>query len=154
MRIIPFLIVCLSFPIISEELQKGNPFPIEELPDQYETIREIPKDTRKIFFLSDMSASKILHSVMESKNQDYLEERKALIVSDIHKMPGLITKFVALPKMQSYTYRLHLIRDDEKGALLPKEKNAITYFKLKKGKIQEIRFLYSAEELEKALEEK
>lgn len=154
MRYIPVFILLLTIPIFSEEWQVGSDFPLEELEDQNGILYTIPKDTKKVFFLSDMEASKILHTFMAPKDPDYLIEKKAVIISDIHKMPGLITKFVALPKMQSYNYRILLIRDNETGTPFPKEKNSITLLRIKKNKITEIRFIKNLEDLEKAFEEK
>lgn len=154
MRLLLMFLFLLSFSLSAEEWKKGDSFPIQELEDQLEVIRPIPNDTKKLFFISSMSASKIVHSVLEEKEPEYLPGLKAVLISDIHKMPSLITKFVALPKMKGYKYRIYLIRDDKTGQPFPREKDMITYINLKKGKITKIQYLANQEELKQALEER
>jgi hypothetical protein len=154
MRLFISMILLTSLPILSEEWKKGSEFPFKELEDQSETIQIIPEDTKKVFFIADMPASKIINASLEEKESNFLPDKKAILISDIHRMPGLITRFVALPKMRGYTYKIYLIRDDETGKDIPKEKEKITYFKLKKGIITSIQFLETRQDFEKALEER
>lgn len=154
MRLFLSILLLSSIPIFAEEWKKGDEFPLKELEDQTETIQKIPADTSKVFFIADMTASKIIHASLETKEPDFLTSKKSILISDIHRMPGLITKFVALPKMRGYSYKIFLIRDDTTGNSIPKEKEKITYFKLKKGIITNIQFLNTTEEFDKALEEK
>jgi hypothetical protein len=154
MRLFISMLLITSLPILSEDWKKGFEFPFKELEDQSEIIQIIPEDTKKVFFIADMPASKIIHASLEEKEPNFLPDKKAILISDIHRMPGLITKFVALPKMRGYSYKIHLIRDDETGKNIPREKEKITYFKLKKGIITSIQFLDSPKEFEKALEER
>lgn len=139
---------------MAEELKIGDEFPNLELEDQTETVQRIPEDTKKVFFIADMSASKIVNSVLEEKKSEYLPSFHSVLISDIHRMPGLITKFVALPKMRGYPYRIYLIRDDRTGVPFPKEKEKITMIVLKKGIVQRIQFLSTQEELIQAIESK
>lgn len=148
------LFLFLAFPILAETWKIGDEFPIRELEDQSESLKQIPEDISKVFFTADMSASKIVNSALGEEKPEFLSENKSVLISDIHRMPGLITKFIALPKMKKYPYRLHLIRDDKMGEPFPKQKEKITFLKLKQGKITEIQFLETKEEFLKALMDK
>lgn len=154
MRLLILFLFLLSFSLSAEEWKKGDIFPIQELEDQLEVIRPIPNDTKKLFFISSMTASKIVHSILEEKDPEYLTNLKAVLISDIHKMPSLITKFVALPKMKGYKYTIYLIRDDKTGQPFPKVNDMITYINLRKGKITKIQYLANQVEFKQALEER
>ncbi|WCL50392.1 hypothetical protein [Leptospira sp. GIMC2001] len=147
-------LLLFSSSLFAEELKKGDVFPELQLEDTSETARLIPSDTKKIFFISDMTASKVIHTVLSDKPNNFLSDAKSVLISDIHKMPSLITRFVALPKMKGYSYPILLIRDDKTGSLFPHEKEKISYLRLYKGKIVSIQFLETIEDLEKALSEK
>lgn len=128
-------------------LELGKPFPLSEWQDQFEVNQQITDSTKKIFFISDMPASKILHAEMESKEEDFLTKNNTIVFSDIHRMPSLISKFIAIPKMKNYKYKLLLIRDEETGKIFPKETEKITAITLNKKKIIKIEFIGNGEEL-------
>ena len=119
---------------------------------QYETQRDekvtIPTGTRTLVFTSEMEASKIAHEVFEIGGEDYLNQNSTIFISDIHKMPFLISKFVALPKMRKYKYTMHLIKEDGVGS------GKLTVISLSNFKITSIQYVGSADELKKQIEKK
>lgn len=125
---------------------------------QYETQRDekvtIPTGTRTLVFTSEMEASKIAHEVFEIGGEDYLTQNSTVFISDIHKMPFLISKFVALPKMRKYKYTMHLIKEDGVGSVFPREKGKLTVISLSNFKITSIQYVGSADELKKQIEKK
>jgi hypothetical protein len=154
MRQFVILSLVINISIFSQELKIGDFFPEMELEDQSESLLKIPGESKKIFFIADMNASKLVHAILEKDSDQSLESQNAILISDIHKMPSLITQFVALPKMKRYPYKIHLIRDDTTGSVFPREKDKITVFTIKKKKIVSIRYLGTKEEFEKVLKEK
>jgi hypothetical protein len=133
--------------INANPLELGKPFPLSEWQDQFDENQQITDSTKKIFFISDMPASKILHGEIENKESDFLTRHNSIIFSDIHRMPTLISKFVAIPKMKGYKYRMLLIRDEETGKLFPKEPEKITAITLDQKKIIKIEFISNLDEL-------
>ncbi|MCW7461264.1 MULTISPECIES: hypothetical protein [Leptospira] len=143
--------------LIAEEptiqtLKVGDSLPEIPYTNQWEEPSPIPKETIKVFFISDMDASKIIHPILEKENKGYLESKQAVLISDIHRMPSLITRFVALPKMKSYPYTLRLVREEKLADPFPRTKGSVTMIQLKQGKITKIQISNVEKEVKDFLE--
>ncbi|TGM52379.1 hypothetical protein [Leptospira vanthielii] len=132
---------------VSPTLVVGNPLPVINYTNQWEELSPLPADTTKVLFISDMDASKIIHPILEKEGKGYLESKQAVLVSDIHRMPFLISKFVALPKMKSYPYTLRLVREEKLADPFPRTKGSVTLIQLKEGKITKIQIANSETEV-------
>lgn len=137
------LLGSLSFHLLAEEvapptLKVGDSLPEINYTNQWEEPSPIATDTKKVLFISDMDASKIIHPILEKEGKGYLESKQAVLISDIHRMPSLITKFVALPKMKSYPYTLRLVKEEKIADPFPRTKGSVTLIQLKEGKITKI----------------
>ncbi|EOQ89152.1 hypothetical protein LEP1GSC202_1359 [Leptospira yanagawae serovar Saopaulo str. Sao Paulo = ATCC 700523] len=144
-----FVFLCLVFfvsfsPHLTAEellpptLKVGDSLPEINYTNQWEEPSPIPTETNKVLFISDMDASKIIHPILEKEGKGYLESKQAVLVSDIHRMPSLITKFVALPRMKSYPYTLRLVREEKLSDPFPRTKGSVTMILLKEGKVTKI----------------
>lgn len=147
----------LTFSLFAEEpitptLVVGNPLPEINYTNQWEEPSPIPVETTKVLFISDMDASKIIHPILEKEGKGYLESKQAVLVSDIHRMPSLISKFVALPKMKSYPYTLRLVREEKIADPFPRTKGSLTLIQLKAGKITKIQVSNAEAEIRSFLE--
>lgn len=137
------LILASSLTLHAEELATptlvvGNPLPEINYTNQWEELSPIPVEITKVLFIADMDASKIIHPILEKEGKGYLESKQAVLISDIHRMPSLISKFVALPKMKSYPYTLRLVREEKLADPFPRTKGSVTMIQLKEGKITKI----------------
>jgi hypothetical protein len=65
----------------------------------------------------------------------------------------LVSKWIALPKMKGYSYKQHLIRDNQSGIPFPREPKKVTGIRIKDGKVQSIKFLGSESELSQFITE-
>ncbi|TGK82119.1 hypothetical protein EHQ24_12675 [Leptospira noumeaensis] len=155
--LLPILILNLS--LFAEEptaptptLVVGNSLPEINYTNQWEEPSPLPAETTKVIFISDMDASKIIHPILEKEGKGYLEGKQAVLISDIHKMPSLITKFVALPKMKSYPYTLRLVREEKLADPYPRTKGSLTLIQLKAGKITKIQISNLESEIRSFLE--
>ncbi|TGL24307.1 hypothetical protein EHQ46_04100 [Leptospira yanagawae] len=119
-------------------LAPGDTLPAINYTNQWEEPSPIPTETNKVLFISDMDASKIIHPILEKEGKGYLESKQAVLISDIHRMPSLITKFVALPRMKSYPYTLRLVREEKLSDPFPRTKGSVTMILLKEGKVTKI----------------
>ncbi|WP_246838509.1 hypothetical protein [Leptospira levettii] len=136
----------------TQTLKVGDPLPEIPYTNQWEEPSPIQKETTKVFFISDMDASKIIHPILEKENKGYLESKQAVLISDIHRMPSLITRFVALPKMKSYPYTLRLVREEKLADPFPRTKGSVTMIQLKQGKITKIQISNVEKEVKEFLE--
>ncbi len=52
-----------------------------------------------------MDGAKLVNAALEGKPKGYLNERQAVFLADIRRMPSVIATLFALPKMPDYNYR-------------------------------------------------
>ncbi len=133
-------------------LSIGGTLPVVPMVDQWDKEIVIPTDTEKLMFIADMEGSKLVVPALESKGDAYLAQKKAVLVSDIHRMPSIITRFVALPKMRSYPFTIRLIREEKLSDPYPRNKGQVTLLLIKQNVVTDIQFATSEEEVVKFLE--
>ncbi|MBK8396451.1 MAG: hypothetical protein IPL26_14610 [Leptospiraceae bacterium] len=137
----------LSTVISADPLTAGREVTLTQYETQHDEKVSLPKDTKLIVFTSEMEASKIAHEVFEKLGDSYLKQKSIVFISDIHRMPFLISKFVALPKMRSYKYSIHLIKEEGPGLIFPREKGKLTVISLSELKVISIEYISTSEEL-------
>lgn len=151
-----FSIALLTFSALwSEPLKQGESLGqigLLNFSDQHGNIISLPEKTRFVVFASDMEASKIAHAFFNEKKEAWMKEKQVVFLSDIHKMPSLITKYVAVPKMKSYPYPILLIQDDSRGQFFPKTKGNLTVLSTKELTILSISFINTEKNLIKTME--
>ncbi len=138
-----------SISLFSKPLEVGSEWNLLEFTDQNEKKVNVTQETSSIFFVSDMDASKIVHEVLQSETEESLQKKKLIFISDIHRMPSLITRFIALPKMRGYSYPMALVREKDISNDIPREKGKVSVIALQKFKIVKIDFISTKEELQK-----
>ncbi|MCB1180013.1 MAG: hypothetical protein KDK36_20715, partial [Leptospiraceae bacterium] len=151
------IIILFSFALFSEPIKEGDNLEslnLIEYEDQFGEIQKIKTEDRILIFASDMDGTKIAHEVFKQKGEGYLKEKKSIFIGDIHKMPWLISKFIALPKMRKYPYKIFLIKDDKKGDNFNKGKGKLTGYKIENFVIKEFQIISNTDELILFMEEK
>jgi hypothetical protein len=114
----PFLGVALlcAAGAAAEPLDVGAALPALELADQHGESRAIDAAVRIVLFSRDMDGGKVVREALERKGEGaagLLAERDAVYVADVSRMPGLVRRMIALPRMRRRPYPVLL---DEKGA--------------------------------------
>lgn len=110
----PILLFLTSFVCTHAELAKGDSIPRFTVQDQHEKPFTLEPGPRYLLVSFDMSTGKAANGFLEKRSNEFLEENKALFLSNIHGMPWIGRKF-ALPKMRKYPHRILLA--DEEGML-------------------------------------
>lgn len=91
--------------------QAGEGAPVGwTLLDQYDKPYTQGSDLRILLLARDMAGGKLVKAALEGLPKDYLEQRHAVFVADISKMPAVISKMFAVPAMRDYNYRVLLDR--------------------------------------------
>lgn len=142
--------VFLGLSAIASSLTIGNTLPTLTIKDQFEKEHIVDANTKTIIFSATKSEGVTIKEFLLSKDKDYLTTTKAAYVADITGMPSLITKFVALPKMKDYPFSVLLVDDANKG-LFPVKEDMISVISLDNGKITDVKYVKTAEELGKIL---
>lgn len=130
------------FTLLHAELKVGKPFPTLNLVNQFECMVEVPqKETKYIIFSSQKDISSKIKMFIEFQEKDFLEKNSIVYLSDISKMPTLISKLIALPKMKEFGFMVALIYDENIGSQIDRRKNKITIIHLENQTISKIEFI-------------
>ena len=117
------------------------------LKDQHAKSLPVPADTRVIFFAAEMATSKLMSKALEGLPPTALKDSKAIYIADISSMPGPISSFVAVPKMQKLPYAVAVVKDASETSALPRKAGAVTVLKTNGGKISSVDFATTAEQI-------
>jgi len=115
-------------------------------------IMKIDDDTRTILISFEKDTGKLVNSYLDKKYPPYLSKVNAVFIADISKMPSLITRFFALPKLRKYKHLIYLHYDDEFVNTIPNKEDKVTVIKLKNKKVLSISFISTEAEIKAALE--
>lgn len=121
------------------------------LPDQFDKIHTIESKIKTLVISFEKGTSTDVNTFLSSQQSDFLQEHQAVFIADISAMPSLAAKLFALPKMRTYKYKILLIRDENDKRFIKKD-GKLTVYKMDNGKIKEISFISSVEELKKVFE--
>ncbi|MEZ5552358.1 MAG: hypothetical protein R3E82_15850 [Pseudomonadales bacterium] len=134
-------------------LGPGDHFPEFEASDQHGETYRFGTDTRTVLIAFDMSSSKAANGILADRGAAYLDDHRAVFISNIYGMPG-IGRVFAIPKMRKYPHRIVLADDMALLQPFPQRAGHITVMRLTDGGvIESVRFWDpAADMLEKYLE--
>ncbi|MDD2886445.1 MAG: hypothetical protein PHY66_01490 [Aliarcobacter sp.] len=138
--------VFLGLSAIANSLTIGNNLPTLTIKDQFEKEHTVDANIKTIIFSATKSEGVTIKEFLLAKDKDYLTTNKAVYVADITGMPSLITKFIAMPKMKDYPFPVLLV-DEANKTLFPVKEDMISIISLENGKITDIKYVKTTEEL-------
>ena len=138
--------VFLALSAIASSLTVGNTLPTLKIKDQFEKEHVVDANIKTIIFSASKSEGTTIKEFLLTKDKDYLTTNKAVYVADITGMPSIITSLVAMPKMKAYPFSVLLVDDSNKG-LFPVKEDMISIISLDSGKITDVKYVKTAEEL-------
>ena len=110
MKAAALLLLCLLSTAVLA-LEPGERLAPWTLLDQHDAPYTLNDETRILLVARDMDGAKLVDAALEGKPKGYLDERHAVFLADISRMPSVIATLFALPKMRDYNYRILLDRD-------------------------------------------
>ena len=138
--------IFLGLSAIANSLIVGNNLPTLTIKDQFEKNHTIDANIKTIIFSATKTEGTTIKEFLLTKDKDYLATNNTVYVADITGMPSLITKFIAMPKMKDYPFSVLLVDEATKG-LFPVKEDMISIISLENGKITDIKYVKTAEEL-------
>ena len=141
-----FLLLGLAFAQTTT-IKIGSEISQKSFTDQNEREVLIQKTTQWIFFAPDHAASEIMSQVLEGKEQQELTQKNMVYLADISKMPGLVSRFVALPNMRKLKYAIGLGQDAETLAMFPRQQSSVTVMRVDNWRVVEIRYIQDTHKL-------
>ena len=123
---------------------------------KYETPKgrqmKIPKKSQLIIVAFEKDTGKLVNEYLNTKDQFYLVKKHGIFIADINKMPSIITKMFALPKLRKYKHPIYLHFDEEFQNVVPHKEEEITIIRVVDQKITDISFIKTTQELQAAIE--
>jgi len=132
-------------------LQEGDPVSIVTLEDQFEQPQSLKTNTVWLLFAHDMDGTNIARDALAAQTAESMSELGIQFYADISGMPGLISKFIAMPRLQKLAYPIALAREEEKLAFIPRQDDKTTVVQLEQGNVKSIVIADSAEQVKALL---
>ena len=99
----PFLaLLPLMLPAVAgaAEIQVGDTVPALSLKDQHDHARTTQSASRFLLFSADKDGSNLADDILEGQTGETLERAGLCYVADISRMPAMVTKMFAMPKLR------------------------------------------------------
>lgn len=117
-----------------------------------DAVVKIPKDVKLVIVSSQKATGALVNEYLDSQNQDYLQKNRAVFIADINKMPSLVTKMLALPKLRKYKHPIYINYDERFEEIVPSKEDRVTLMYVENSIIKNISYISTKEELKKAIE--
>ncbi|UZS73516.1 hypothetical protein OQB66_04065 [Pseudomonas syringae] len=153
MKLLPILLLAL-LPLTANALQVGERLSSWTLLDQYDQPYTLNNQTQTLLVARSMDAAKLVNAALQDKPKGFLESRHTVFVADIQKMPTIIAKMFAIPKMRDYSYRVML---DREARIVPQyagDDDKVLWLQLRDGQLVRQQQFGSADALRAALDGK
>ena len=143
----------LTLPVSAQValLRAGDSLPGLNLKDQHDKPAAIPADLQQVIFAADKAGSALVTDWLDKQPADWLPRTKRVYLADIHKMPSLVTRMFALPKLRDKPYVIVLGREAGDLAMFPARENCVTLLPVAAGKAGEAAYACDAKALLAAL---
>ncbi|MCH5521972.1 hypothetical protein SAMN05444507_11394 [Pseudomonas syringae] len=151
MKLLPILLLAL-LPLTANALQVGERLSSWTLLDQYDQPYTLNNQTQTLLVARSMDAAKLVNAALQDKPKGFLESRHTVFVADIQKMPTIIAKMFAIPKMRDYSYRVMLDRDARIVPQYAGDDDKVLWLQLRDGQLVSQQQFGSAEALRATLE--
>jgi hypothetical protein len=135
-----------------ETLAVGSSLPPRTLPDQHGTLHAIDESVRLVLFTRDMQGGGVVKDALQGEGRRFLEGHRAVYVSDVSRMPGLIRAAIAKPRLRGRGYPILLDEEGTATADFPAAEGRATLLFLERLRVTRLEQVATVEELRRALE--
>ena len=117
-----------------------------------DTMVKIPKDVKIIIASFEKETGAFVNAYLNERDAAYLKAHGAVFIADISKMPSVITTMFAIPKLKKYKHPIHINYSEGFDTVVPAQEEMVTLLFVENGKIKEIGYVATKEELRAAIE--
>ena len=146
-RICLLLTCCHALAASAEPVGVGSSIPPIVLEDQHGATRGVDATTRAVFLSRDMDGGAFVREALAEDGAAKLEKVGAVYIADVHRMPGPIRRWIAIPRMRDRSYPVLLDTDGEATASLPSAEGKATWIRLEGLRVVEVRQLGTTAEV-------
>jgi hypothetical protein len=152
--LLPLCLALCSLSALAQvaTLRPGDPVPALALKDQHDKPARLPADLKQIVFAGDKAASDLAADWLDAQPADWLARTQRVYLADIHKMPGLVTRLIALPKLRDKRYPIILGREAGELTMFPLREKCVTLLPVAAGKLGKPAFACDAAALKAAFQ--
>lgn len=149
-----WILLCLALLAAAvQAVENGERLASWTLNDQFDRSYTLDEQLQVLLVARSMTGSKLLGAALEGRPQGYLEARHALFVADISRMPSLVGKLFAIPKMRDYSYRVLLDREAQVVPQYAAPEDGVLWLQLDRGVLRGRKVFTDAAALRAALEQ-
>jgi hypothetical protein len=141
----------LPGPALAEGIAVGDTLAAITLEDQHGAAGGVDAATRGVLLTRDMDGGGLVREALAADGAAQLARAGAVYIADVHRMPGPIRRFIALPRMRERPYPVLLDTEGKATAALPSAEGRAIWLRLDALRVAEIRLLGSAEEVRAVL---
>ncbi len=142
----------LPLALLAGPVEVGQPLPALTLKDQHDQAWQIGADTRLVLFAAGRKASNLALAVLSAQPSDFLDQRKAVYLADMSRMPGFITRTFALPSLREQPFKVGVSLDENTLTDWSSKSDAVLLINLTGGRVSRIRHASTEVELRQTLD--
>lgn len=147
----PRLLVAILLCAVSARATAPSTLTPFELDDQHGVRGRVDSQTRLLVVTRDMDAGALAKKALAGIGQPDLDARGVVYVSEISRMPGLVSRLFALPAMRRRPYRILVDPDGAATRDVPSEAGAVAVLSLDALRIVAVEQLRTASAVRDAL---
>ncbi|MFI8578609.1 FAD/FMN-containing dehydrogenase [Ectopseudomonas khazarica] len=151
MKAATLLLLCL-LSSVALAMEPGERLAPWTLLDQFDAPYTLNDETHILLVARDMDGAKLVNAALEGQPKGYLEQRQAVFLADISRMPSVIATLFALPKMRDYNYRILLDRNARIAPRYPAGEGEVLWLQLEDGQLVEQKVFKDAAALKQSLD--
>lgn len=144
-----FSVLSADFLVVASDTSELNKF---EYKTPNDTMVKIPKDVKIIISSFEKDTGALVNAYLNERDAAYLKAHNAVFIADISKMPSVITTMFAIPKLKKYKHPIHINYSEGFDMVVPLKEEMVTLLFVENGKIKEIGYVATKEELRAAIE--
>lgn len=144
-------LVAVATPAVTEPVVEGSVLAPITLEDQHGVEHQIDAATRGVLFSRDMDGGAFVREALAEDGAAKLDAAAAVYVADVHRMPGPIRRWIAIPRMRDRGYPVLLDQEGDVTADFPGEEGRAAWLQLEGLRVVEVRVLGSRADVEAAL---
>ncbi len=150
------LLLGAAVPVLADEeppppFRVGESLPALTLEDQYGEVHTLGAAVERVLFTRDMDGGRLIREALAEDGKARLERADAIVIADVHRMPGIIRATMAKPSMRRRGYPMWLDESGEPTARLPSAEGRATLLRLDDRRLTAIEHLTTAEAVRAAL---
>ncbi|MCG8428388.1 MAG: hypothetical protein MI754_13615 [Chromatiales bacterium] len=140
--VVALLFLFVSLGVSAQELSNRS------FKDQWDKPIVFDDSVEWVIFSYNRSGGRWVGDILKALEITDPSEHHWLYVSDISEMPGMITRFIAKPKMQKYSYPIALAYEPEETKGWPRQEDKVAVYRLNNMSIEESHFFATQEALQ------